>query len=1081
MYCLDPEQIRHIGHRAFGGCSKLAHLAKVDNRNPTDVSHWSSFAKWWTSRRQLVGPHREKTDVLWVTANHQNGLRDVPYYWAGVFVLEVARFLYPRQHFGLIDNDCVPDLVALATSQLKWTDLVGLAPDDQRHANKVGLLLVTEAHLEYNAGLVISLGSQGRPSPITQHSTAETLADDLADYRSQLLAMARPPENPTGTLQGGTMFTLDLVMVWALYGIYMCKTFWPRPVMPTNSTAMTDELHPIRWPKKAHPDALSEAGRERTPWLTRWARARFEQGCLLVPPHLEGPCKALSLAGEHLFQASRILPNRMRPVIFHAFGKAKHYAPKVLNQLAQLGWETLPIALLGMPHYPASWVVDTWKPIGGCCFTGSPVALAGNSAFRFCLLMRWHTIAVDPPLKPLGDDDLSDPEIVPVEAPTESNQEFLVRTLLQAADDQNSQESRSQATDTAHSQPPDPQRDAPRLFVPWSVVAQSVSIPEVQADPPSNLQNAISHAVEPLPEQERKKFRAAHETTLQAIPTLPEPVETLAPLVMDAIYTSGRRSGQWETVLWHMAMHHRFWLTAPYDPPPDCIHIHCGGLGGGTLGGPNIPTFHCTNPRVDGTCVYGPSLTPVDRPGETVTGVAAGSTTSLHELTMLMALTSQPCERWQELGFGRAALFYRRTQITLEAARLLPAHRRLPHATVLNGLWWKLLAAQPERILTRLPHLRQSCHNTSAEGLYFPREFRIEGFSAGSYTGAVLFLALRTLFPDCRVQAKLGAVAMPKRVFAAVMAAAAPGRCRVHLIHAEEDMLCDWQPSQVERHVISHRLEYTLVTESAAKWMGSSKHQYQHWLRCQLPRGRHSLTDLKLSHPEVIPTRDRMAAPLRLASWIRFETVMDRRDWSTAIEMLVPEIDLPDEALLRLLGRCVPGQQITSMAEAQALLLRNFRVGGAQQSDCANWLTAVTRDLLAPIPFREVFVILALFLPQLPFAEGAGVENQLWSSPVAQQVATEVQVTPVAQGLRGMNEYRIVFPAHSRVVAFCSPETTGQQLSHLSSIPPEKIRIGCQVGKVYRIVFQENAAVFSVGGTVGVRCTTKKEVQARGC
>ena len=53
-------------------------------------------------------------------------------------MLEVARFLYSRQHFGLIDNGCVPvglfempDLIALATSQLKWTDLVGLAPDDQ--------------------------------------------------------------------------------------------------------------------------------------------------------------------------------------------------------------------------------------------------------------------------------------------------------------------------------------------------------------------------------------------------------------------------------------------------------------------------------------------------------------------------------------------------------------------------------------------------------------------------------------------------------------------------------------------------------------------------------------------------------------------------------------------------------------------------------------------------------------------------------------------------------------------------------------------------------------------------------------
>ena len=112
-------------------------------------------------------------------------------------------FFYPRQHFGLVDNDCVPvtlfempDLIALATNQMQWTDLVGIASDDPKHTRPP--TIVTEAHLEYNAGLVVSFGSQCRPSPITQHSTAEMLADELADYRSQLLAMARPPENPTG-------------------------------------------------------------------------------------------------------------------------------------------------------------------------------------------------------------------------------------------------------------------------------------------------------------------------------------------------------------------------------------------------------------------------------------------------------------------------------------------------------------------------------------------------------------------------------------------------------------------------------------------------------------------------------------------------------------------------------------------------------------------------------------------------------------------------------------------------------------------------------------------------------------------
>ena len=84
-----------------------------------------------------------------------------------------------------------------AKKELMSCGSLGMAPDDPKHNEKVGLLLVTEAHLEYNAGLVISIGSQGRPSPITSHSTAEVLAEELADYRSQLLAMARPPVNPT--------------------------------------------------------------------------------------------------------------------------------------------------------------------------------------------------------------------------------------------------------------------------------------------------------------------------------------------------------------------------------------------------------------------------------------------------------------------------------------------------------------------------------------------------------------------------------------------------------------------------------------------------------------------------------------------------------------------------------------------------------------------------------------------------------------------------------------------------------------------------------------------------------------------
>ena len=383
----------------------------VDNRAPEEVGHWPAFAQWWAARRTLVGPQQECTDG--VQATHANGLRSIPYYWAGVFVLEAARFLFPQVHFGLVDNDCVPvtlfevqDLIALAESQFQWPQLTGFRTDPDLAQNKTGMLLFTEAHLEYNAGLVISVGSPNRPSPVEATSTAESLAEELEDYRQQLLAMAAPPECPTEASQGGSLFTpllgvlmehsLDLAVVWALYGTYMCHQFWPIPGSATSANSDPQNLSAINWPKRAHPGALTEAGRERTPWLTSWARATFEQGCLSVLPQLEGPCKAISLPGEHLFQASHIAPDFMRPVIFHAFGKAKLDARDQLARLARLGWETLPIALLGMPHYPAAWSRKTWKPIGGCCFTGGPSVLTGNSAFRFSLLLQWHAIWVPP-------------------------------------------------------------------------------------------------------------------------------------------------------------------------------------------------------------------------------------------------------------------------------------------------------------------------------------------------------------------------------------------------------------------------------------------------------------------------------------------------------------------------------------------------------------------------------------------------------------------------------------------------------------------------------------------------------------
>lgn len=99
----------------------------------------------------------------------------------------------------------------------------------------------------------------------------------------------------------------------------------------------------------------------------------------------------------------------------------------------------------------------------------------------------------------------------------------------------------------------------------------------------------------------------------------------------------------------------------------------------------------------------------------------------------------------------------------------------------------------------------------------------------------------------------------------------------------------------------------------------------------------------------------------------------------------------------------------------------------------------MARDTLAPIPFREVFVILALFLPQLTFLEGFQAQQNLWASPAVKQHGVQVEITPTVAGLQGMHE----------------PSPPGERGS-------AEVHIGCQVGKVYRLVLQNGEGVHAV-------------------
>ena len=62
-----------ISHRDLIMNNHMIYLI-VDNRTPAAVPYWPAFAAWWASRRCLVGPQEETTDILWICADAGPGI-----------------------------------------------------------------------------------------------------------------------------------------------------------------------------------------------------------------------------------------------------------------------------------------------------------------------------------------------------------------------------------------------------------------------------------------------------------------------------------------------------------------------------------------------------------------------------------------------------------------------------------------------------------------------------------------------------------------------------------------------------------------------------------------------------------------------------------------------------------------------------------------------------------------------------------------------------------------------------------------------------------------------------------------------
>ena len=102
-------------------------LANHKRQDPS-LPHWPAAARWWHSRLKLIGPHKEKTELLLLPISATTGLHHVHPTWAGTFVLAALVAMFPGINFVLLDSDCLP--VTLFEVEDLWTE--AFLPDFQR-------------------------------------------------------------------------------------------------------------------------------------------------------------------------------------------------------------------------------------------------------------------------------------------------------------------------------------------------------------------------------------------------------------------------------------------------------------------------------------------------------------------------------------------------------------------------------------------------------------------------------------------------------------------------------------------------------------------------------------------------------------------------------------------------------------------------------------------------------------------------------------------------------------------------------------------------------------------------------------
>ena len=235
-----------------------------------------------------------------------------------------------------------------------------------------GIILVSEAFTEINAGLVIVLAS-GHQSPLleTELADPERDPDELAtlatqayrDHVESYLSTTQPPYDTEKAVSSGllgspllgttTRFAADWCHAWSLLGQWSGWVTFPVP-----ETGV--------WPRHGHLRGILDAFQGRQPNFHKWARPAYEQGALPTLSLLPGEVTIRVLPGDKIYQAMEIEQGFMRPAILHGFGtSAKQRLPTRLAELAQFGWLPLAAALFGTVDWQPQWLHHNFLPVIG--------------------------------------------------------------------------------------------------------------------------------------------------------------------------------------------------------------------------------------------------------------------------------------------------------------------------------------------------------------------------------------------------------------------------------------------------------------------------------------------------------------------------------------------------------------------------------------------------------------------------------------------------------------------------------------------------------------------------------------------